>query len=151
MAWLLIETMLDTGAIEADPNGLHARLQRLIESNELGDDWYHVTHLDPVIGEDEAEFKEILAKAIRFVYCSYWTPGGLWSSLKQPDMAARVGKASRYGESPNQEMFVGMLTRFALPALVPPTDDVIMRSLGWIRMEFWNIKPPAADSAEARI
>ncbi len=132
LAWLVIETVLDTDLIKEKPSDLQGRLQRLISTDCLGEDWYHSTRLDPIIGSDEEEFHHVLATALWSVRQAIWQQKNLWSSLKRPDLAVKIASNTRFRDPSSLEAFLGVLIRFTLPALVPGSENDIMRSLGWL-------------------
>ena len=131
LTWLVIETALDTDLIKENPLALQGRLQHLIDTDCLGEDWYHSTCLDPIIGSDEGEFHHVLSTALWSVRQAIWQQKNLWPSLKRPDLAMRVASNTRFREPSSLESFLGVLISFALPALVPGSENDIMRSLGW--------------------
>lgn len=132
LIWLVIETVLDADLIRDNPSALQGRLQHLIDTDCFGEDWYHSTRLDPIIGDDEDEFRHVLASALWLVRETTWQQKNLWPSLKRPDLAMKIAANTRFRDPSKLEAFLGVLTRFALPAIVPSGENDVMRCLGWL-------------------
>jgi hypothetical protein len=131
--WLIIETVLDEEKMKQGPPSLDWRLQQLICKDCLGEDWYHVTCLDDVIGDDESRFREILASAVNFVRFSSSEKKSFWSMIKRSEQAYKVGRF-RYGDLASIDALIGLVVRFSLPWLSPDVENPLMTALGWVRI-----------------